>query len=86
MTSENLEGCLVLEPRETFDRAIVGVTRNPKDDWTRNTNTPCVIYSREGCIQALVEVDGMDYEEAAEFVDFNTIGAWMGEGTPTFVD
>jgi hypothetical protein len=28
--------------------------------------------------------DGMEYEEAEEFFDFNVIGASMGEGTPCF--
>jgi hypothetical protein len=28
---------------------------------------------------------GMSEEEAEEFYEFNTIGAWMGDGTPIFV-
>lgn len=29
--------------------------------------------------------DGMTYEEAVEFFEFNVIGAWVGESTPCFV-
>ena len=25
---------------------------------------------------------GCTYEEAVEYFDFNTLGSWMGEGTP----
>jgi hypothetical protein len=28
----------------------------------------------------------MDREDAEEFFEFNTIGAWMGDLTPVFVD
>ncbi len=30
--------------------------------------------------------DGMTYEEAREFFDFNVAGAWAGEGTPVFLE
>jgi len=26
--------------------------------------------------------DGMSWEDAVEFFDFNTVGAWVGEQTP----
>ena len=29
--------------------------------------------------------DGMSYEDAIEFFDFNMIGAWVGEFTPIFI-
>jgi hypothetical protein len=29
--------------------------------------------------------DGMDYDEAYEFFEFNTLGAYVGEQTPVFV-
>ena len=28
----------------------------------------------------------MEYDEAIEFFEFNTIGAWAGEGTPAFAN
>jgi hypothetical protein len=32
-----------------------------------------------------MERDGMTYEGAAEFFQFNTLGAWVGEHTPLFL-
>lgn len=80
------QGLLVLEPRNTFDRAIIGITSTPDDHWPRQTDTACVVYSIPGCIAALMEDEGCDYEEAWEFISYNTMNAWMGEGTPTFED
>ena len=42
-------------------------------------------YDRDKCIDILVERDGMTYEEAVEFFDFNVIGAWVGESTPIYL-
>ena len=28
----------------------------------------------------------MGYEDAIEHFDFNVIGAWLGEGTPIFIE
>jgi len=45
---------------------------------------PLILLDREKCIKIFMDRDGMEYEEAEEFFDFNVIGAWMGEGTPCF--
>jgi hypothetical protein len=70
-------GALFLEPRATFDRAIIGLAER--------INMMVVAYDRDLTIQAMVDVDGMDHEEAMEFFEFNTAGAWVGEGTPIFI-
>ena len=44
------------------------------------------VYSRRKCLDILVERDGMDYEEAVEFFDFNVTGAYVGENTPVFLE
>jgi len=44
---------------------------------------PLILLDREKCIEILMD-DGMDEDEAEEFFEYNTIGAWMGEGTPCF--
>lgn len=78
------QGLLVLEPRDTFDRAIIGITTTPDDHWPRQTDTACVVYSPSACIDALMSADQCDYDEAWEFLSYNTMNTWMGEGTPTF--
>lgn len=78
---------LLLEPRETFDRALVGVTDKPRDWWPRRTNTFVAVYSIPLCIEAMVQDnEGWTHDDAVEFFEFNTAQAWVGEGTPTFID
>lgn len=62
-----------------FDSAILGVHDN-------FTPKPRVIYSRSKCISILIDRDGMSYEDAAEFFDFNISGAYVGEDTPIWCD
>lgn len=71
-----LEEAIFLEPAD-FDEAIVGIAE-------RFGMNPVVCYDRSRCIDILAR--DMPREEAEEFFEFNTIGAWMGDCTPVFVD
>ena len=73
--NDNIESGLTADG---FDEAIIGISE-------RFGRSPIVAYDRDKCIDILVERDGMDYEEAEEFFNFNTIGSWMGEETPEFI-
>jgi hypothetical protein len=33
-------------------------------------------------LQVLIDRDGMDVQEAEEYISYNCVGAWMGELTP----
>ena len=57
--------------------AIVGVG-------ARKKGPICLLLDRDKCIEIL-QGQGMDEEEAIEFFEFNTAGAYMGESTPIFV-
>jgi hypothetical protein len=46
---------------------------------------PVVAYSVEKILDILINRDGMTYEEAIEYYDYNIVGAWMGELTPVFI-
>jgi len=70
------EELLFLDP-DSLDVAIFGVTLSQPG------RPSVVIYDREKIIEVF-ERD-MTYEEAVEFVEFNTIGAWVGERTPIFI-
>jgi len=59
-----------------FDDAIIGVSYRCGSD-------PVVAYDREKCIDILAKE--MEYEEAVEYFEFNVIGAYVGENTPTFI-
>jgi hypothetical protein len=61
-----------------FDEAFIG--------WSRRGNEPLLaVYSYDKMIDVCVDRDGMEYEEAVEYIDFNCVGAWMGERTPIIV-
>jgi len=70
------EELLLLEP-DVFDEAIIGIAE-------RAGGMMAVAYDRTRCIDILAR--DMSREEAEEFFEFNTIGAWVGEHTPVFVD
>ena len=59
-----------------FEKALVG--------YAQRFHAVIALYDRQRCIEILVERDGMTHDEAEEFLEFNTIGAWVGEGTPAF--
>ena len=48
-------------------------------------NTAVAAYDYDKCIDVLMKRDGMSYEEAVECFEFNTLGAWVGEGTPVYI-
>jgi hypothetical protein len=58
-----------------FDEAVIGVEER----------TMRLIYSVRKCIEILV-LGGMSVEEAIEYFDFNTRGAYVGEKTPIWCD
>ena len=45
---------------------------------------PIAIYDLDRCIEGLMK-SGLDYEEADEHFQFNTLGTWAGEFTPAFL-
>jgi len=63
-----------------FEDCVIGVAYN------KTTSTYNLVYSRSKCIDVLIKRDGMTFEEAVEYFDFNVEGAYMGEKTPIWVD
>lgn len=60
-----------------FEDAFIGVGTQ--------FNRHFAIYDRALCIEVLIKNDGMTEDEAEEYFEFNVIGAWVGHGTPVFV-
>jgi hypothetical protein len=61
-----------------FDEALIG--------YTQRINEPFLaVYSYEQMLGVLVRRDDMDYEEAAEYINYNCLGSWIGEQTPIIV-
>jgi hypothetical protein len=55
-----------------FDDAVIG------SDYNSNR----LIYSVKLCMEILITNDGMDESEALEYLEFNTLTAYVGENTP----
>jgi len=43
------------------------------------------VYSVPKAIKVLVKRDGMTYDEAQEYLEFNSIDAWVGKNTPVWL-
>ena len=78
------DDALLLEPREHFDQAVVAVEANPSDHWPRKGGVAVAVYDAEACIDAIKGWLKCDDESAWDYFGYNTSGAWVGEGTPTF--
>ena len=78
--AEMMDGNLLVlgtqENKMDYAEAFLGVT----DD-----DPPRAVYSEEKVLDVLVKRDGMTYEEAIEFFDFNIRGSYLGEQTPIYI-
>ena len=62
--------------RMDYADAFLGIT---------NDDPPKAIYSEEKVLDVFVSRDGMTYDEAIEFFDFNIVGSNMGDQSPMYV-
>jgi hypothetical protein len=60
-----------------FEDAFVGIGRQ--------FGRPIAVYDRFECIEILIK-EGMSEEEAEEYFQYNTEGAWVGDQTPIFLE
>ena len=60
-----------------YDKAIAGVI------WDGERTR--VVYRTESILEILMD-QGMTYDEAAEFFDFNVAGSYMGVYTPLYLE
>ena len=60
-----------------FENAFVGIGRQ--------FGKPLAVYDRFECIEKLI-ADGMSYEEAEEYFQYNVEGSYVGESTPIFLE
>jgi hypothetical protein len=61
-----------------FDDAIIGIGYQCHNKF--------VVYDYDKCVKILMKRDKMKLEDAVEFMEYNVVGAWMGEGTPIFLE
>lgn len=79
----NLEGLRETYPEliclDDYDEAILGVI-------TKSDGELCIAYSQSEVIRKLMSRDGMTYEDAMDYFEYNIQGSWIGNKTPIFVD
>jgi len=63
-----------------LDEAFMGVT----ELWRESTIVTVANYDYKKCVNTLMKRDGMPYEEAMEFIESQSIGAYVGIYTPVF--
>jgi hypothetical protein len=61
-----------------FDEAVIGLG-------SQYPNQPVAIYDFMKCVEVLLQKNNWSYEEAVEWMDYNVICAYVGEGTPIFM-
>jgi hypothetical protein len=61
-----------------FDEAFIGTSQR--------INEPMLaVYSYDMMLDLLMDRDGMEVDEAMEYIEYNCVGAWIGEQTPIIV-
>lgn len=83
VNKEELEQALSLIDEEImvmdgFEEAFIGLS-------LRCGQPTLASYSWEKMVDILMDRDGMEYDEAVEYISYNCLGAWMGELTPSIV-
>ncbi len=61
-----------------LDAALIGVCY-------RHGQPPIACYDYEKAI-TLIRSWGMSHDDATEYFEFNTVGAWVGDYTPCYVE
>lgn len=64
-----------------FDEAALGTACI----WRDGGLVDVLVYSGDKICKILQERDKMDWKEAIEYIEFNIVGAYMGEKTPVIV-
>ena len=81
MTREDIgeinDKALFLEEKE-MDEAILGIAQSFGKE-------PIVAYSVPKILNVLMTRDGMSYDDADEFFQFNILGSYNGECMPVFI-
>lgn len=60
-----------------FDSALIGITEGIN---------PVAVYDINRMIECLIRKEEMTPEDAREYIEFNVVGAYVGEKTPIYVD
>mgnify|MGYP001479734456 CR=1 FL=1 len=65
-----------------LEKAIIGIAIV----WGDNGQKHVVAYSVQKVIEIFMKENDWSFDEALEYAEYNTFGAYVGENTPVFVD
>jgi len=65
---------------DNYDEAIIG----PAMIWRDQQQVNVLVYDAESIREILMR-DGLSFEEAREFIEYNIEGGYLGIGTPVLV-
>ena len=60
-----------------YESALIGITEG---------SNPVAVYDIDLCIKSLIKEDDMDELDAVDFFYYNTLGSYVGEKTPIFIN
>jgi hypothetical protein len=61
-----------------FEKAVIGF------HW--DGDVPRVIYDKKIMLDILIEDEDMTIEDAIEYLEYNVFSAYVGEGTPIYIE
>lgn len=61
-----------------FEQAYIGIGERCGCD-------PIAVYSYDKMVQIVSERDNIDIYDAIDYIDFNYLGAWLGDDTPLII-
>ena len=61
-----------------LDEAIIGIGH-------RAGSLPVAVYDYDKCVEVFMKLNDWDFEDAIEWMEYNVVNAWHGEGTPIFM-
>lgn len=73
---EDEETSIILFENPNYDEAFVGLTMDDR-----------AVYDYDKMVECLIKEDGITYEEAAEFIDYNTVRSlpYVGDKGPVII-
>lgn len=77
IAESNYVECILMDG---YDNAIVG--------YTLDGDTMRAVYSHQLCVQCLMDDDGMTYEDAEDYFQYNTIRSlpYLGDKAPMVIE
>lgn len=75
-----MEGELIMLLADGYEKAFIGTTISAF------SRKQVALYDYDKCIMILMNDNEWSEEDALEWFNFNTIGSWVGDDTPIFVN